>query len=277
MNKNLSILSLLFGLFLCVTVFSACGGDDESSSGDNNGSGSIPQTSKHVAKIITEDGSRIFESTYTYDSQGRVIKVISTESATYENIRTVTTYQYGETVILLKEDEEVIEKSQSFNKSRSYAYTVENGRIVKYKDGSTIYTYSYDANNYLSSVCIEYNNESRTVNITWSNGNPIKAGNVTYSYSNYDRVKGSGFSLSGCGMNGSLGNYGYYGNTPRNLLSKSSNRSALTDEEIKENEYALNEWSYEYTFQDNYITKIIYTPTKENNKNHKTISTIIWE
>ena len=28
MKKKLSILSLLFGLFVCVTVFSACGGDD---------------------------------------------------------------------------------------------------------------------------------------------------------------------------------------------------------------------------------------------------------
>ena len=29
MNKKLSILSLLFGLFVCVTVFCACGGDDD--------------------------------------------------------------------------------------------------------------------------------------------------------------------------------------------------------------------------------------------------------
>ena len=47
MNEKLSILSLLFDLFLCVIVFSACGGDDESSSGDNGGSESsnIPETS----------------------------------------------------------------------------------------------------------------------------------------------------------------------------------------------------------------------------------------
>ena len=32
MKKKLSILSLLFGLFVCVTVFSACGGDDDESS-----------------------------------------------------------------------------------------------------------------------------------------------------------------------------------------------------------------------------------------------------
>ena len=29
MKKSLSILSLLFGLFVCVTLFSACGGDDD--------------------------------------------------------------------------------------------------------------------------------------------------------------------------------------------------------------------------------------------------------
>ena len=29
MKKSFSVLSLLFGLFVCVTVFSACGGDDD--------------------------------------------------------------------------------------------------------------------------------------------------------------------------------------------------------------------------------------------------------
>ena len=44
MKKSLSVLSLLFGLFVCVTVFSACGGDDEPSSGGNNGSSNNNQT-----------------------------------------------------------------------------------------------------------------------------------------------------------------------------------------------------------------------------------------
>ena len=59
MKKTISFLSLLFGLFVCVTAFSACGGDDEPSSGGNSGSGSsdTPQTSKHVSKIITEEGT----------------------------------------------------------------------------------------------------------------------------------------------------------------------------------------------------------------------------
>ena len=64
MKKSISFLSLLFGLFVCVTAFSACGGDDEPSSGGNSGSGSsdTPQTSKHVSKIITEEGNSIIDT-----------------------------------------------------------------------------------------------------------------------------------------------------------------------------------------------------------------------
>ena len=82
MKKSFSILSFLFSLFICVTVFSACGGDDEPSSGVNNGSSnnnqtpSNPQSTKHIAKIIKEEGSTIKESSLYYDSQGRVTKII---------------------------------------------------------------------------------------------------------------------------------------------------------------------------------------------------------
>lgn len=284
MNKKLTIMSLLFGLFVCATIFCACSkSDDDNSSGGNSGS------SKHVAKIITEQPYRIFEDTYTYDSQGRVTKIIGTETGTYQDIRTEITYQYGETVILRKAIEEgTYSNGQYFSWSESHAYTIENGRIVKdeEKQGSQIdggqwhYSswteiYSYDANNYLSSIRTEYSDtESETSTITWSNGNIIKEGDMTYSYSNYSWVKGTPLGLVGDRY---LFSMGYYGNTPRNLPSKKSNRSALTEEYINEYEYALVEWSYEYTLQDNYVTKIIAKPTRENNKYHKSISTIIWE
>ena len=93
MKKSLSVLSLLFGLFVCVTVFSACGGDDEPSSGGNNGSSnnnqtpSNPQSTKHIVKIITERGNTFIESSLFYDSQGRVRKIIKTKTAgTGENM-----------------------------------------------------------------------------------------------------------------------------------------------------------------------------------------------
>ena len=49
MKKSLSILSLLFGLFLCVTVFCACGGDDSDGSGSGgSGSGSGGASSEQI-------------------------------------------------------------------------------------------------------------------------------------------------------------------------------------------------------------------------------------
>lgn len=270
MNKKLSILSLLFGLFLCVTAFCACGGDDESSSGDNNGSGSIPQTSKHVAKIITEEGGSIYENTYIYDSQGRVTKIIGTESGTSGFFRSEKTYQYGETLIITKEVEEgTLSNGQSRSWSETHAYTIENGRIVKdeEKQGSQIdggqwhysswtETFSYDANNNLSS-------KGNTI-VTWSDGNLVKLGNCTYSYSNYTWVKGFPFFLKGFNIDGYLFSIGYYGNLTRNLPSKYTSSETYG-------------WSYEYTLQDNYVTKIIYKPFVEDHKSQKAISTIIWE
>lgn len=273
MNKKLTIMSLLFGLFVCATIFCACSkSDDDNSSGGNSGS------SKHVAKIITEQPYRIFEDSFTYDSQGRVTKIIGTESGTSTNSYYEKEYQYGEMLIVSKMKEKgTYSNGQSFTFSETHSYTLENGRIVKdeEKQGSQIdggqwhysswtETYSYDANNHLSSIRTEYSDtESETSTITWSNGNIIKEGDMTYSYSNYSWVKGTPLGLVGDSY---LFSMGYYGNTPRNLPSKKSNRSALTEEYINEYEYALVEWSYEYTLQDNYVTKIIAKPTRKTTR-----------
>ena len=62
MNKKLSILSLLFGLFVCATVFSACGGDD-----DNNKSSSNPLVGTWRAEVISKDVLRYWDLTFTSD------------------------------------------------------------------------------------------------------------------------------------------------------------------------------------------------------------------
>ena len=62
MNKKLSILSLLFGLFVCVTVFSACGGDD-----DNNKPSSNPLVGTWRAEVISKDVLRYWDLTFTSD------------------------------------------------------------------------------------------------------------------------------------------------------------------------------------------------------------------
>ena len=276
MNKRFSFLSLLLGLFICVTVFSACGSDNEPSSGGNSGSGSseTPQSSKHVVKITTEEGSSFYESSYTYDSQGRVTKIIETESGAGTNSHSEKTYQYGEMLIVTKSVMEVTySNGQSSSLSESHSYTLENGRIVKDEEiqayngnsSSSIETFSYDVNNYLSSISSKGSNiESETKIITWSDGNLIKLGNRLFEYSNYPWAKGFPFYLKGSNTDANLFAMGYYGNIPQNLPSK----------------YTYSEtsgYTYEYSFDGSYVTKVVITPFVETNKIQKSISTIIWE
>ena len=278
MKKTISFLSLLFGLFVCVTVFSACGGDDEPSSGGNNGSSNnqtsgndqtpnTPQSSKHVAKIITEEGNSFYESSFTYDSQGRVTKVTETQSGTGTNSYSETEYQYGEMLIISKMTrEETLTNGQFITHSETHSYTLDNGRIVKDEDkqgsslNSTISsrtdTFSYDSNNYLSSIGSKI--------ITWSDGNLIKLGNRSFEYSNYPWVKGFPLYLKSSNMDANLFAIGYYGNIPKNLPSKT-----IASE--------TSGYTYDYTFEGSYVTKAVITPFVEDNKSHKSISTIIWE
>ena len=264
MKNNLSVLSLIFGLFICVTVISACSSDDETSSGGNSGS------SKHIAKIISEEEGYFYEYSYTYDAQGRVTKVIKTTSATSFDTYSETTYQYGETTIISKMIEERTYSSGQINShSESHSYTLENGLIVKDKEiqGSSTRTdtFSYDSNNCLSSISSNGSNiRSETKIIRWSNGNLIKLGDRSYEYSSYPWPKGFPFSLKGSNMDANLFAIGYYGNIPKNLPSK----------------YTYSETSgftCEYSFEGGYVTKVVTTAIVETNKNQINISTIIWE
>ena len=264
-----SILFVLLGLLVSVTAFMACGGDDESSNNSstptNNETPSNPESPKHIAKIITEEGSSFYESSFTYDSQGRVIKVTETESGTGTNSHSETEYQYGEMLIISKmKGEGTYSNGQSFTRTESHSYTLENGRIVKDEEkqasslnstsSSRTDTFSYDANNYLSSI--------NTTMLTWSDGNLIKLGDRSFEYSNYPWVKGFPLYLESSNMDANLFAIGYYGNIPKNLPSKTSRTSGAT---------------YDYTFEGSYVTKVVITPFVENNKSHKSISTIIWE
>lgn len=238
MKKSISILNLLFGLFICVTVFSACGGDDEPSSGGNNGSSnnnqtpSNPQSTKHIVKIITERGNTFIESSLFYDSQGRVRKIIKTKTTgTGENSYSETEYQYDEMLIVSKENKD----------GETHSYTLENGLIVKDEEkgsnSSTTRTYSYDANKYLSSIS---RSGSDTKTITWSDGNLTKVGDRTYSYTNYSWSKGFPLYLESVDVDELLFANGYFGNIPKNL---------------PETYHSYVE--FVYTLEGNYVTKIV--------------------
>lgn len=251
MKKSISILSLLFGLFICVTVFSACGGDDEPSSGGNNGSSnnnqtpSNPLSTKHIVKIITErvseGGNTFIESSLFYDSQGRVRKIIETKSSSSgQNRYSETEYKYGEMLIISKKEDTY---SGTGTSSNTHSYTLENGLIVKDEEkgsnSSRTRTFSYDTNKYLSSIS---NTDSDTKTITWSDGNLTKTGDRIYSYTNYSWTKGFPLYLEGVGVDEFLFANGYFGNIPKNL---------------PETYHSLSSVEFVYTLEGNYVTKIV--------------------
>lgn len=88
MKKSLSILSLLFGLFVCVTLFSACGGDDDKDA---------PSTNPIVGTWWIENESKGYkyytEITYNADNtctwlryryEGDTKNLIDSKSGTYK-------------------------------------------------------------------------------------------------------------------------------------------------------------------------------------------------
>ena len=159
MKKYISILSLTLGLLVSTIAFVACGSSDDDSTGGNS---SDKQSSKHIIKIIEEEGGSIYESTFTYDSQGRVIKIIESESSGEgTNSHSEKTYQYGETVIITKEiTQESWSNGQIFSSSESHSFTLENGLIIKDEErqsnntNSSTHTYNnaYNADGYLISI-----------------------------------------------------------------------------------------------------------------------------
>lgn len=255
---------LLFATLMVTLGVTSCSSssDDE---GGNNGNGNNSSSSKRITKVIEEESNSIYESTLSYDSQGRVVKTTTTQYSAGTNSRTEKTYQYGETLIVTKESREgTWSNGQAFSSTESHSYSLKDGLIVKdvenRQSSSMVTTYEYDANGCLVSVSEERSGDSSyNETIVWNNGNISKFGNYSYTYSNIPWMKGLP-ELFGYDLENILFSMGYYGKLPKNLPSSVSDG-----------------WTFDYTLQDNYVTKIVSAPKVEDNKHHITTISIIWE
>lgn len=227
------------------------------------------QNQKLIAKLIEEEGSTIYETVFSYDSQGRVVKAVKTESsATSTNSYGERTYQYGELTIISKE---VVEGSysngQTFKRSESHSYSLENGIIVKDveiyswsysyngitggNNSTTTSSYSYDSNGYLASVS--------GTKIAWTGGNLTSIGEREFTYTNIPWNKGMFFTFNGTNMDSCLWPSGYWGNTPKYMPSQDT----------------YKKMTYNYEISNGLITKV--TITNNNTGDITYISTIVWE
>ena len=70
--KTLRLLGVVLFTVLLSVCFTACG-DDEG----NDGSVDKPSINKRLVKVTTQEGSSTFSDEFTYDSNGRVVKVVN--------------------------------------------------------------------------------------------------------------------------------------------------------------------------------------------------------
>ena len=205
MKKIISLLCLTLGLLFTATAFVACGDDDDDV--DNGGSSS----SKRIVKIVENDDTEI---TLSYDSNGRVTRILTTGSIGSTYGVSETTYQYSDTQIVCIDE-------INGKKNEPTTYTVENGRIIKEVSSSNITYYTYN-NGYLTSL--SRSNGSK-ITFDWTDGNMTSFTKNDgeprpFSYSDVPWHKGMIFYFDGTSLDKYLWLSGYWGKTPRNLPSE---------------------------------------------------------
>ena len=259
-NKMNFLFRQVIVLLVGVIVFSACSNEDDSSE-----KGSEKKNPNRIEKIITEEyGSiyerDIYETTYLYDSLGRVVKVLETEYIGKTVSFGEIVYQYGES--------EIITREVSGSWSESHTYTLKNGLIIKDvevqlyngENPSTRTTsYSYDNSGYM--VSMSYSGEgieSKVLNLKWDKGNIVSLGERKYSYTDILWPKGMFFYYEGSNMDPNLWVGGFWGKTPKNMPYQNS----------------YNGWTYKYDTSNGLISK----DTIVDNETGKVIavSTIYW-
>ncbi len=271
---------ILFGLLgLVVTMFTmtACSNDD-----DNNNGGVA--SGLKLTSVEWRDGEM---SNYTYDEQGRIIKLSHSYSVSGQN--EVVTFDYQNNTIKMTEYDNGVEGITA-------KYTIENGLITEgvetNDEGEVIgnMKYSYDKEGQLVSISKKYERygyDDKNISINWKDGNidsytynsnsgssDSKPETYTCQYTSYSTAKGlvvNYFALDfGIPIyydlmpDFVLFNLGYFGKQPKNLLS-----SVQYDDEID---------SYTYTFagKDGYVSSCTVTE-KYDGKTYTHVQKYTWE
>lgn len=202
---NLKMWGYFLMMALCVSI-TACSEDDEEN--ENGGGGSSSSSFIGTSMQVTEDGETE-NFLFTYDSQGRIIKVSST--------RTDITYTY--------ENDKIIVTEKNTEYDSWYYRTIYNlnnkGLIISSESGENGYNYDeyiyeYDEQNRLIRCTSDYDwNE-----FIWNGGNIVKDGyyDITY-YEGKEDTKGiNGFVLDIGDMDEVLYAGGYFGQKSANLI-----------------------------------------------------------
>lgn len=129
MKKKLSILSLLFGLFVCVTLFSACGGDDDK----KESPASNPLVGTWRAEVVEKGEQQYWDLTFKADFSWSVLEYNKEDKTIIHNSDGGTYKFMDDTTIIL---------TNSKGKVESNRFTITDGKKLQFLDhdrGKTFY------------------------------------------------------------------------------------------------------------------------------------------
>ncbi len=242
--KTLRFFGMALLTVLMSVSFSACG-DDDSSDGDS------PSNNKHLVKVTKEAGNNTSCYEYTYDSNGRVVKVVNKLNG---NNSYHITYTYTDNLIVQKryygnssvEHSHTLENglivSGENDKYRQYQYTYENGHLTSAKEGNNVYSYIWENDNIIR---IDYNGEVYK----------------KYEYTNYAAPQGF---ITPSGVEDDLGLF--YGKSSKNLPSKYTSYD----------EHEGRESTYDWALKDGLPVHLIEME-KDGGGTYTIITTFDWE
>ena len=255
--KTLKLFGVALFTVLLSVSFTACG-DDEG----NDGSGDKPSINKRLVKVTTQEGSSTFSDEFTYDSNGRVVKVVNKKNG---NNSSQTIYTYT--------DNHIVKKQYNTGSStvKETEYVLENGLIVEEINTSGYnYKYSYDKG-YLATVTKKKEGKGGEYNYTWENGNLKRKQNVnsesedSYEYTSYVTPQNFYYLDYIEYVNGELAPF--YGKSSKNLLSK---RIDVTINDVSSignpnaTEKVTEVYSCDWTMKDGLPVKLIVTEDKQS-------------
>ena len=129
MKKSLSVLSLLFGLFVCVTLFSACGGDDDK----KESPASNPLVGTWRAEVVEKGEQQYWDLTFNADFSWSVLEYNKEDKTIIHNSDGGTYKFMDDTTIIL---------TNSKGKVESNRFTITDGKKLQFLDhdrGKTFY------------------------------------------------------------------------------------------------------------------------------------------
>ena len=130
MKKKLSILSLLFGLFVCVTLFSACGGDDDDK---KESPASNPLVGTWRAEVEEKGEQQYWEMTFNADFSWSAMEYNKEDKKIHDSDSGTYKFMDDTTIILTNSKGNVYSRRFKITDGNKFEFLDVDHGIIYYK------------------------------------------------------------------------------------------------------------------------------------------------